>query len=55
MDNSRRYHPLVAEDLATAVGYYNEISIDLGNRLRQSIRIRIETITDRPGVIRLRP
>ena len=49
MARTRRYHPLVADDLAAAVAYYDAISVDLGNRFRASIRNRIETITDRPG------
>lgn len=49
MANSRRYHPLVAGDLAAAVNYYDQISIDLGNRFREAIRTRIETITYRPN------
>ena len=48
MARTRRYHPLVSEDLATAVAYYDEISVDLGNRFRASVRDRIAMITDRP-------
>ncbi len=48
MARTRRYHPLVAEDLAAAVAHYDDISTDLGNRFRASVRDRIETITDRP-------
>ena len=48
MAKSRRYHPLVADDLAAAVAYYDEIAVDLGNHFRTSVRSRIETITDRP-------
>lgn len=48
MARARRYHPLVAGDLAAAVGYYDDISVDLGNRFRNSVRNRIETITNRP-------
>ena len=48
MARTRRYHPLVADDLAAAVTYYDDISVDLGNRFRASVRKRIETITDRP-------
>jgi plasmid stabilization system protein ParE len=44
----RRYHPLVADDLTTAVSYYDDISVDLGNRFRTSVRDLIATITDRP-------
>lgn len=48
MDRSRRYHPLVADDLAAAVGYYDDVSIDLGNRFRDSVRERLESITEYP-------
>ncbi len=48
MARTRRYHPLVADDLAAAVAYYDDISVELGNRFRRSIRNRIETITERP-------
>ncbi len=48
MARMRRYHPLVADDLATAVSYYDDISVDLGNRFRASVRDLIATITDRP-------
>lgn len=48
MARSRRYHHLAADDLTAAVAYYDEISADLGNRFRASVRQRIETITERP-------
>ncbi len=48
MARTRRYHPLVGEDLAAAVRYYDEISVDLGNRFRASVRERIEIVTHRP-------
>ena len=48
MAKTRRYHPLVADDLATAVTYYDDISIALGNRFRAAVRDRIEAVTDRP-------
>jgi hypothetical protein len=48
MARTRRYHPKVADDLATAVSYYDDISVDLGNRFRASVRDLIATITDRP-------
>ena len=48
MARPRRYHPLVAQDLADAVAYYDGVSDDLGNRFRESVRDRIATITDRP-------
>ena len=48
MARTRRYHPSVVDDLAVAVAHYDNISVDLGNRFRSSVRSRIETITDRP-------
>ncbi len=48
MARTRRFHPLVADDLAAAVAHYDDFSIDLGNHFRASVRDRIETITDRP-------
>lgn len=48
MARARRYHPLVAQDLAGAVAYYDQISADLGSRFRASVRDRIKTITNRP-------
>ena len=48
MARKRRYHPQVADDLSTAVGYYDDISVDLGNRFRASIRKRLRLITERP-------
>ena len=48
MARIRRYHPLVADDLAAAVGYYDDVSINLGNRFRDSIRDRLESITEYP-------
>ena len=48
MAETRHYHPLVADDLAAAVAYYDDISVDLGNRFRASVRNRIERITERP-------
>jgi hypothetical protein len=48
MARIRRYHPLVADDLASAIAFYDDISVELGNRFRTSIRDRLEKITDRP-------
>ncbi len=48
MARTRRYHPLVTDDLASAIAFYDDISVDLGNRFRASIRDRLKTITDRP-------
>lgn len=48
MARTRRYHPRFAEDLAAAVGDYDDISVDLGNRFRAAVRDRLETITHYP-------
>jgi hypothetical protein len=49
-----RFHPLVADDLSFATGYYNDVASDLGNRFRNSVRQRLKSIQDCPesyGVI----
>jgi hypothetical protein len=48
MGNRRRYHPLVAGDLTDATRHYDNISKELGNRFRHSVRDRIDAITERP-------
>ena len=48
MANTRRYHPDVASDLAAATAYYDNVSLELGNRFRTSVRDRIKRITERP-------
>ena len=48
MAKTRRYHPLVADDVAAAVAQYDDISVDLGNRFRGSVRNCIVTVTERP-------
>ena len=48
MARVRRYHPSVADDLSAATGYYDEISADLGNRFRASVRERFRDAADRP-------
>jgi hypothetical protein len=42
------YHPDVANDLAAATGYDDDISLHLGKRFRTSVRDRIDRITERP-------
>jgi plasmid stabilization system protein ParE len=54
MARTRRYHPLVADELASATGYYDDVSIELGNRFRSSVRQSLTSIQDYPesyGVI----
>ena len=48
MASIRRYHPLVADDLSAATGYYDEISTDLGNLFRASVRARLRDVAERP-------
>lgn len=48
MARKRRYHPDVAGDLKSAVSYYDDINVDLGNRLRASVRDLFTAITNRP-------
>ena len=48
MAKKRRNHPLVADDLRIAASFWDDISIELGNRFRASIRDRLRTISDRP-------
>lgn len=48
MADRRRYHPLVADDLADAVSYYEEASIELSNRFRDSVRECFVSITEFP-------
>ena len=48
MARTRRFHPLVAADLAEAISYFDEVSVELGNRFRDSVRQRLVSITDFP-------
>ena len=48
MASIRRYHPSVADDLSAATAYYDEISADLGNRFRASVRARLRDVAERP-------
>jgi len=48
MARVRRFHPLAADDIANATTYYDDVSIDLGNKLRESIRVRFSSITEFP-------
>ena len=48
MASIRRYHPSVADDLSAATAYYDEISADLGNRFRASVRGRLRDAAERP-------
>lgn len=48
MARTRRYHPRVADDLAGTVKHYDGVSVELGNRFRDSVRQRFGSITDFP-------
>ena len=48
MAKRRRYHPSVADDLSAAVSYYDDISVELGNRFRASVRDRFRALSYRP-------
>ena len=48
MADSLRFHPFVANDLAAAVGWYDKISVDLGNRFRRAVNARFDSIELRP-------
>ena len=39
-----RFHPLVADDLEAAADWYDNISIELGNRFRASVDSRLDAI-----------
>ena len=42
------FYPAIPEDLALAFAYYDEISITLGNRFRDSVQILLSSISERP-------
>lgn len=48
MADPLRFHPLVAEDIRLASRWYDEISVDLGNRFRRSVDGRLDTVELRP-------
>jgi len=48
MTDQLRFHPQVPHDLADAIGWYDEISTDLANRLRAAIRDALAKIRDEP-------
>ncbi len=43
-----RFHPLVAADLRNATRWYDDISIDLGNRFRSHVNARFDDVAERP-------
>lgn len=48
MHFDNRFHRLFPSDLATATGYYDRMSIDLGNRFRGCVRDKLQSIYERP-------
>lgn len=48
MADPMRFHPLVAEDIRFASKWYDEISVDLGNRFRRAVDNRLDTVELRP-------
>ena len=44
MANLFRVHPRVADDLAAATGWYDGISMELGNRFRQSVNESLDRV-----------
>ncbi len=48
MADRLRFHPLVAADLSEALQWYDEISIGLGNRFRESVDARFDEIAKHP-------
>lgn len=45
MAEQLRFHPLVADDLKAAVGWYDDISPGLGDRFRIAVEERFDSIT----------
>lgn len=43
-----RFHPLVARDLEEAIGWYESISVQLGNRFRNSVNSCFDSIQFQP-------
>ncbi|MCE2797714.1 MAG: type II toxin-antitoxin system RelE/ParE family toxin [Planctomyces sp.] len=48
MAEQLRFHPLVAEDLKAAVGWYDDISPGLGDRFRIAVEQRFDSIAKFP-------
>jgi len=48
MADPLRFHPLVSDDLSAATSWYDNISVELGNRFRRSIDARLDAIELRP-------
>ena len=48
MPNDNRFHPRFALDLAAGTAYYDNISDQLGDRFRGSVKQTLATIRQRP-------
>lgn len=48
MADRLRFHPLLPSDLQEAIHWYDEISIDLGNRFRESVDARFDDVAEHP-------
>jgi hypothetical protein len=53
MADRLRFHPRVAEDLREATRWYDDISVDLGNRFRSQVNARLDDVTERPDAFAL--
>lgn len=43
-----RFHPHVADDLRSAIEWYDRISVELGNRFRRAVDARLDDVASRP-------
>jgi hypothetical protein len=48
MVNTLRFHPLVSEDLKAAMSWYDGVGPDLGNRFREAVEVRFDSIEAYP-------
>ena len=48
MTDRLRFHPLVVDDLRQAIDWFDDISIELGNRFRHLVNSRFDEIEARP-------
>lgn len=48
MSDKLRFHPRVYDDLRAAINWYDEISVELGNRFRAQVDERFDGIEDMP-------
>ncbi len=48
MAANHKFHPNFPDDLGEALDYFDEYSVETGNRLRQAIKGRIQLIIENP-------